>query len=111
MMLYMRIEVKRGFGKVPSSKAGRFFASLAADAISTGRFEETHTTCIAVDCCDERDANREFARRGNDLFELYENAAVSIRAISAKEYDDFMEKEERFDDFMHRILNGKVEAQ
>jgi hypothetical protein len=111
MMLYLRIDVKRVFGKVPSGKTGRFFASLAADAISSGRFEETHTTCIAINCCNARDAEEEFSRRDDELYQRYPNATVSIRAISEKEYDIFMDKEERFDDWMHCVLNGKVKAQ
>lgn len=108
MMLYLRIDVKRVFGKVPTGKTGRFFSSLASDAISIGRFEETLTTCVAINCCDARDAEEEFSRRDDELYQRYPNANVSIRSISAKEYDFFMRKEECFDDFMHRILNGKV---
>lgn len=111
MMLYLKIDVKRVFGKVPSGKTGRFFASLASDAISTGRFEETHTIYEAIDCCDSRDAEKEFGRRDDELYQRFPDATVSIRCITAKEYDIYMEKEERFDDFMHRILNGKVVAQ
>jgi hypothetical protein len=109
-MLYLRIDVTRVFGKVPSGKTGRFFASLASDAISSGRFEETHTEVIAINCCDERDANEEFRRRDDDLYSKFPNARVSIRAISEKEYDLNVYKNEVFDDFMHRILNGKVKA-
>ena len=111
MMLYLRIDVKRVFGKVPSGKTGRFFACLASDAISTGRFEETHTIYEAINCCDSRDAEEEFTRRDDELYQRYPNACVTIRCISANEYDSSMEKEERFDDWMHRVLHGKVKAQ
>jgi hypothetical protein len=110
MMLYLRIDVTRVFGKVPSGKTGRFFASLASDAISSGRFEETHTEVIAINCCDERDANEEFRRRDDELYSKFPNSRVSIRAITANEYDSYAYKNEQFDDFMHRILNGKVVA-
>lgn len=111
MMLYLRIDVKRVFGKVPSGKTGRFFASLASEAISTGRFEETHTTFLAINCCDERDANEEFRRRDDELYKMYPNACVSIRVISETKYDEYISQEEEFDIFMHRILRGKAKAQ
>ncbi len=110
MMLYLRIDVTRIFGKVPTGKTGRFFSSLASDAISTGRFDETYTEFVAINCCDERDANDEFRRRDNELYDKFPNSRVSIRAITANEYDYYALQDEKFDDFMHRILNGKVVA-
>lgn len=110
MMLYLRIEVTRIFGKVPTGRTGRFFAVLASEAISSGRFDETHTEYLAINCCDERDANEEFRRRDNELCSKFPNAIVSIRCITANEYDYYKSQEEEFDDFMHRILNGKVKA-
>lgn len=108
MMLYLRVDVTRIFGKVPSGRTGRFFAALTSEAISSGRFDETTTEYIAVDCCDERDANREFRRRDGEIRETFPNAIVSIRAINATDYDYYKSQEEVFDDFMHRILGGKV---
>lgn len=108
MMLYLRVEVTRIFGKVPPGKTSRFFAALTSEAISSGRFDETMTDYIALNCIDERDANREFRRLENAAREQFPNACVSIRAITANEYDFYQSKEEEFDDFMHRILGGKV---
>ena len=105
MMLYLRIDVKRVFGKVPYGRTGKFFASLESDAIWSGRFEETHTTCVAIDCCNASDAEEEFIRRDDELYQRYPNACVTIRMISEKEYDIFEDKEEKFDDFMHQILS------
>lgn len=108
MMLYLKVEVTRIFGKVPSGRTGRFFAVLTSEAISSGRFDETTTYCLAMNCCNERDANREFNRLDGEIRDKYKNACVSIRAISATEYDYFQSREEVFDDFMHQILGGKV---
>lgn len=107
-MLYLRVEVTRICGKVPSGRTGRFFAVLTSEAISSGRFDETTTEFLAVNCCDERDANREFRRRDGEIRQRFPNAIVSIRAISANEYEYYKSQEEVFDDFMHRILEGKV---
>jgi hypothetical protein len=108
MMLYLRIEVTRIFSKVPTGRTGRFFAALDSEAISSGRFDETTTYCLAVNCCDERDANREFRRRDEEIRDRHPNACVSIRSINATEYDYYQSREEVFDDFMHQILGGKV---
>jgi hypothetical protein len=108
MMLYLKVDVTRIFGKTPSGRTGRFFAALTSAAIASGRFDETSTEYLAVNCCDERDANSEFRRREQEIRESFPNACVSIRAINATEYDYYKSQEEVFDDFMHRILGGKV---
>jgi hypothetical protein len=108
MMLYLKIEITRIFGKVPSGRTGRFFAALTSEAISSGRFDETTTEYLAINCCDERDANREFRRIDEHVRDKFPNAIVSIRAINATEYDYYKSLEEVFDDFMHQILVGKV---
>ena len=108
MMLYLRVEVTRICGKVPSGRTGRFFAVLTSEAISSGRFDETRTEYIAVNCCDERDANSEFSRREQETRKMFPDACVTIRSITPNEYDYYKSQEEVFDDFMHRILGGKV---
>lgn len=106
MMLYLRCEVTRKFGKAPIGRP--FFDDLKSDANNCGRFDESMTDHIALNCCDERDANREFRRIENAAREQFPNACVSIRAITPNEYDYYQSQEEEFDDFMHRILGGKV---
>jgi hypothetical protein len=108
MMLYLKVEITRIFGKVPSGRTGRFFAVLTSEAISSGRFDETTTEYLAINCCDERDANRELRRIDEHVRDKFPNACVSIRAIGATEYDYYKSLEEVFDDFMHQILGGKV---
>ena len=108
MMLYLKVDVTRIFSKVPSGRTGRFFAALTSEAISSGRFDETTTEYLAVNCSDERDAHCEFRRRDEEIRDRFPHACVSIRSINATEYDYYQSQEEEFDDFMHRILGGKV---
>lgn len=110
MMLYMRVDVTRIFGKTPTGRTGRFFAALTSEAISSGRFDETHTEFLAINCCDERDANQEFRRRDEEIRHRFPNACVAIRSLSETEYDYYLSRDEVFDNFMHRILGGKVKS-
>lgn len=105
-MLYLRVDILRKFGKAPVGRP--FFDDLKAYANNFGRFEETLTEFFAISCCNERDANSEFIRKEQEIRERFPNACVSICSLSANEYDYYLDQEELFDDFMHRVLEGKV---
>jgi hypothetical protein len=99
-MLYLKIQVTRVYGKVPSGKPSRFFSSLASDAIASGRFDETRTEYAAINCCDLRDADQEFEMRRVQLKEAFNDSNViwSIRRLTKHEHDMAMRQQEIFEE-------------
>jgi hypothetical protein len=100
MMLYLKIEITRVYGKVPSGKPSRFFASLASDAIASGRFDETRTEYYAINCCDMRDADQEYEMRRLQLKEAFHDSNVvwSIRRLTKHEHDTAMALQDKFEE-------------